>query len=82
MTAGQPVRRLNPLALQAEIADLLIVQNRLLGDIRDRLSPPTVAEQPAREPVEVQEPAPKRPPPPQDEPPKPAPKRPQRRRSV
>lgn len=62
--AGQPVpaRRMNPLALQAEIADLLIVQNRLLGEIRDRLpesTPTTPAGPDPDEPVEVREPAPK-----------------------
>lgn len=49
-------------AILAEIADLLIEQNRLLGDIRDRLPEPTAGGQPdpgGQHPVEVSEPAPK-----------------------
>jgi hypothetical protein len=66
MGEGQ-ARRLNPLALQAEVADLLIEQNRLLADIRDRLPAPTVARQPGRDPAEVSEPAPKQAPPSRDD---------------
>lgn len=46
----------------SEIADLLITQNQMLDDIRGRLPEPTVAGQPdpAPQPVEVSEPAPKR----------------------
>lgn len=52
----RPVRRRNPVALLCEIADLLIEQNRLLGDIRERLPEPPGAGQP--EPVGIHEPAP------------------------
>ncbi|NIL57075.1 hypothetical protein [Salinispora arenicola] len=52
----RPVRRRNPVALLCEVADLLIEQNRLLGDIRDRLPEQPGSGRP--EPAGIQEPAP------------------------